>query len=191
MQTNIRVRFLGVVIGLLFLSLVAGWPAKATPLQSSVPGKTALRIPMRTVTGWPTYTPSPTPTATRMPTPTPTPTSHPGRPTLLAPDDGELMPQPVRPATWYFAWGARNGPCNTTITITGPDRGIHQTLYHYPYEYIYSTTVAIPDTALGPWTWQVSVWCPAGSNVSDVRTFFVQPAPVATVYLPVILRGPP
>jgi hypothetical protein len=158
--------FLAITLGLALLLLAAG----RLDLGTAQPG---LLVP--TVTGWPTRTKTitATPTLPGTITVTPTPTSHPGIPQLLEPDDGGLMPQPVAPAEWYFLWDARDGPCWCYLSVGGPGgRGFYVEV-DYPYEYHYRGEV-IPDDALGPWHWSVSVICPLGSNHSETRTFFVE-----------------
>lgn len=125
------------------------------------------------------------PVATAAPTITPTPTSMPGPPELLQPEDGALLPQPVAPQFWYFVWSARDGPCHCYISIQGPG-GLHISQDHIftPYEYRYTTDRFLPDDALGPWSWGVSVQCPLGSNYSESRTFWVKPA--QRLFLPLV-----
>lgn len=182
MTPSIRNWVLGIFAGLAFFPLLAGGPSRPRLIQR--PALTiASRTPVPTVTGWPSHTPSATPTVTIAGTytATPTPTSHPGPANLLTPDDGALMSQPVEPGEWYFAWNGRTGPCWSSITIKGPDsrliqRSVSYTYTRPDYQFIYTTTAYLPDDALGPWTWQVAIGCPAGSSSGEIRTFFVQPA---------------
>lgn len=123
-------------------------------------------------------TPASTDTATS--TPTHTPTSQPGPPALYAPEDGAVLPQPVPPNEWEFHWQARMGPCYTTLGVGGPPGGVGFSVTRYPYEgysYRYTTDEYIPNNALGPYHWSVGVVCPLGTNHSESRTFWVEPAP--------------
>ncbi len=137
-------------------------------------------------------TPTPTPTRTITPTPSPsvTPTSMPGPPTLLAPENGALLPQPVPPDQWYFKWAARTGPCNSTIFIEDPvGRSIVATVDWWPhnyYEFVYTRTTFLPNDALGIWSWMTYVDCPLGHNHSTVYTFTVMLP--SRFYLPVVTK---
>jgi hypothetical protein len=127
----------------------------------------------------PTLTPTNTPTLTI----TPTPTSMPGPPQLLAPANGAILPQPIAPNEWYFEWQARTGPCYCEIHISGPGgRSILGRADYLPngYNYRYVIDEPLPDDALTPWHWGVSVLCSLGSNTSETRTFSVQRASTAT-----------
>jgi hypothetical protein len=130
----------------------------------------------------------------QLPMITPTPTSIPGPPTLIAPADGELLPQPVPPFRWRFIWNARSGPCWGNISINGPGgRNIEAGVSYGPsgYEYVYTQTEFLSDDALSPWIWQTFVNCPLGYNKSVTRTFSVMPASWFNYlyFLPIILRG--
>jgi hypothetical protein len=150
-------------------------PVTATPRRSQ---------PNITITA----TPSPTPTCT--PTDTLTPTSHPGPPTLIAPENGALLPQPVPPHEWHFVWSARTGPCWSSIGVSGPGgRGFYAEIswrINGGYQHTYTQTEYLPDDALTPWCWSVSVTCPLGNNHSDIYTFSVEPA--FHSFLPVLLK---
>jgi hypothetical protein len=117
------------------------------------------------------------PTPTVALAPTATPTGMPDRPVLMHPPEGVVMPQPLPPDTWYFLWDAARGACETAIRIDGPggrrieERNIQ---WQIGYEFEYSGDEQVPDDALGPWHWRVSVTCPQGGNASEVRTFWVQ-----------------
>ena len=131
--------------------------------------------------------PNSAPTMTPMVTVTPTPTSMPGPPQLLQPDDGALLPQPVSPQGWYFAWAARTGPCLCSISIEGPGgRHIWQGGIKYPHEYRYTTDEFLPDDALGPWYWSIYIVCGMGSNHSEWYSFWVEPA--HRLYLPLVRK---
>ena len=129
-----------------------------------------------------------TPTSTN----TPTPTSVPGPPQLIEPGDGALLPQPIPPDEWFFTWSARTGPCYCTISISGPGgRYISDDVYWQETGYVYHYTADdyLPDDALTPWFWSVSVNCLGVYNYSEVRTFSVEPAPFRRVYVPVVVRN--
>ncbi|RPH62265.1 MAG: hypothetical protein EHM81_02575, partial [Chloroflexi bacterium] len=131
-----------------------------------------------TVTKTPGGISTPTPTLTATRTPTLTLTSHPGQPTLLAPDNGAVLPQPVAPNQWHFAWDARKGPCYCTITIQGPGVQISQQVNYYDpggYTFVYQQPTPFADNQLSPWSWAVGVTCPLGSNGSGPRAFSVAP----------------
>jgi hypothetical protein len=106
---------------LMFLGLGFNKNASARNRQASMDAETA------TITRTLTVTLTPTVTSTW----TPTPTSQPGPPALLAPDNGAVLPQPIAPNQWYFAWDARKGPCHCTITIQGPGVQISQNVNYY------------------------------------------------------------
>jgi hypothetical protein len=120
-------------------------------------------------------------------TPTITPTSLPGPPQLSQPADGAVLPQPVSPEAWTFAWTARTGPCYAAIAIDGPGgRRLGSNYVDWAttgYRYEYTAAEVLPDDALSPWNWYVDVICPLGSNRSETRTFSVAPAssPIRTV----------
>ena len=131
------------------------------------------------ISSTPSRSPTPTVSATPKPLVTPTPTSMPGLPTLIAPEDGAVLPQPVPPHRWHFIWEARYGPCWGSIWIRGPGRrSIWAEVNWWPngYQYVYTQTEYLPDDALKPWGWSVTVDCPRGHNVSETRTFSVTPA---------------
>ncbi|HKY84706.1 MAG TPA: CARDB domain-containing protein [Anaerolineales bacterium] len=117
-------------------------------------------------------------------TPTITPTSLPGPPQLSQPADGAVLPQPVSPEAWTFAWTARTGPCYGAITIDGPGgRRLGSNFVDWAttgYRYEYTAAEGLPDDALSPWQWYVDVICPLGSNRSETRTFSVAPSPATT-----------
>jgi hypothetical protein len=154
------------------------------------------------VEGEPTATPTQTPTATHTPTaiptipmptstPTPTSTSIPGPPTLIEPQDEAVLPQPVAPQEWLFTWDACRGPCLCYLVIEGPGgRYISQDSIPPPttgyYQYHYTQDAYLPDDAVGPWYWHVSVCRYAQCNASERRSFWVRPAHV--VYLPIIVQ---
>ena len=148
-------------------------------------GQRVRSAPTPTPTSTPTLTPTHTPTVT----PTPTPTSIPGPPALIQPADDAVLPQPVSPNEWYFSWDARRGPCLCAIYIRGPG-GRHLGDNYVPwqegYEYRYTTDEYLPDDALGPWYWGVSVHCPLANNYSETRIFWVEQAPTR-VYLPLLM----
>lgn len=165
----------------------------ATPTTTNTPTATSTATP--TATNTPTPTPTPTATATptntpaETPTPTASPTSFPGPPILIQPADGAVLPQPVPPNEWYFSWDARRGPCYCSITIEGPgERSLGASPIYSVYEYRYTTDEYLPDDALGPWYWWVEVGCPAGSNQSEIRSFWVERAPSHQVYLPLVTK---
>ncbi len=112
-------------------------------------------------------------------TPSLTPTSYPAPPTLLAPVNGVVLTQPVGSNEWLFHWEARTGPCHSTFSATGPN-GYSISAFVYwqdsspgSYSYHYTRTVPFPADAVGLWTWQVTVICPAGSAQSGTRTFYL------------------
>jgi hypothetical protein len=176
-----------------------------TMTPTSTPTNTPTNTAAPTNTPTSTNTPTTTPTLTLTDTPTPTPTSMPGPPQLFRPTDGAVLPQPVSPNEWYFSWHARGGPCYCSISIGGPGGrrlGDDHITPLEGYKYRYTTDEYLPDDALGPWRWGVSVSCPLGSNRSETRTFWVEPAPTPTstptptitpvpacqVYLPLIME---
>lgn len=171
-----------------------GNPPGPSPTRTRRP--TATRRPTRTpsFTATPTETVMPTLPATSTPTRTVTltPTSHPGPPTLVAPAEGALLPQPVSPHEWRFTWDARYGPCYCSVSIEGPGGRTIQAGPIYPtpqppgYEYRYTGDEYLPDDALGPWQWSVVVTCPQASNQSETRTFNVERA--HWDYLPLLSR---
>ena len=119
-------------------------------------------------------------TETPTPTVTPTPTSMPGPPYLLSPEEGAVMPQPLPPGGWRFTWSAREGPCYSSVTISGPGgRWLSSGAVYPPYSYTYTSAEPIPADALAPWEWWVAVSCPMGSSVSPRRAFSVLPASTA------------
>jgi hypothetical protein len=133
------------------------------------------------------------PQADSTPTPTQTPTSHPGVPTLIAPANGALLPQPVPPFQWTFTWIARTGPCRGCIWILGPDDRFIEATVQYKgqgYQYTFTRTELLPDEALSPWIWTVFVDCPLGHNQSETRRFSVMPAAWFTYihFLPLVLK---
>ena len=129
---------------------------------------------------------APTNTPTIVSAVTPSPTSQPGPPTLIAPADNAVLPQPVAPGAWNFAWEGRAGPCFGGINIDGPggrhveSYGIAPSYNGPTYIYTYTTTEYLPNDALGPWHWHAGIGCPLGSSGSETRTFWVAPAPPAT-----------
>jgi len=110
------------------------------------------------------------------PTNTATPTSQPGVPLLISPADGDLLPQPVSPNFWKFEWSARTGPCRQILDISGPEgRHLHFETPNLSYQY--QTNQYIPETALEPWYWRVTVQCPLGYAISEKREFHVMNIP--------------
>jgi len=141
----------------------------------------------------PSHTPTPTSSVISRQSATWTPTSMPGPPTLIAPEDGALLPQPVPPHQWHFAWAARYGPCWSSIWIRGPGgRSIWAEVNWWPngYQYVYTQTEYLPDDALKPWGWWVTVDCPLGHNTSETRTFSVMPAAwfKFRFFMPILLK---
>lgn len=132
-------------------------------------------IPTLTNTA-PLASPTKTPLLTK--TPTPTSSSVPYPPTLIAPADNAVLPQPVAPNEWVFRWQGR--PCVYKISIYGPDRLIEGIVNNGAMEYHYSTDTYIPDDALTGWTWNVRINCPQGSQFSETRSFSVLPALTST-----------
>jgi hypothetical protein len=131
----------------------------------------------------PQPTPTQSATGSLTPTPTQTPTSYPGPPTLIAPEDDAVLPQPVSPTEWVFQWSARCIPiCTCSINIGTDGYIIPVTLVPSQYDFHYSRAEPFPTEALGPWDWMVHVWCPLGSNYSETHTFWIEPAgPTATL----------
>jgi hypothetical protein len=116
------------------------------------------------------------------PTVTPTPTSIPGPPSLIAPENDTVLPQPIPPRTWGFYWKARTGPCSGGIEITGPEGWFHSADVDYDshlgiYTYMYASPASVPA---GTYEWQTSVLCGFYGNLSEVRRFVVEPLPTAT-----------
>jgi hypothetical protein len=118
----------------------------------------------------------------------------PAPPTLLEPADGEVLPQPVQPYEWRFVWDACREPCVSHLVIEGPG-GRYISAEPTPpstngyYEFRYTGDEYLPDQALAPWHWHVSVCRQSYCNSSERRTFSVEPAHF--VYLPVIMRCEP
>jgi hypothetical protein len=114
-------------------------------------------------------------------------------PTLVAPANDALLPQPVPPLQWNFTWIARMGPCWGRIRILGPGGRFIEATVQYTgqaYQYVYTQTEFIPDDALSPWVWQTFVDCPLGHNQSETRAFSVMPAArfVHIHFLPIVLK---
>ena len=181
--------------GLLICTALSGVLIIVSASATQSAGTTVAQHRMRPfISSTPSHSLAPTLSLIPKPSVTLTPTSMPGPPTLIAPEDGALLPQPVPPHRWHFIWAARMGPCWGSIWIRGPGRrSIWAAVNWWPngYQYVYTQTQYLPDDALKPWGWSVTVDCPLGHNYSETHTFSVMPASWFRFrfFLPILLKN--
>jgi hypothetical protein len=189
--------FVAFVILLSIASRTAGIQPSARAITPTVfvykPYIVLQSTPTPTNTPTPTPTNTPTPTYTPSRTPTRTTTSNPAPPTLIAPDDAVLLPQPVSPEQWVFTWNSCGVPryCWSTLYVYGP---AGQRLTNYGSDgqsrrFVYTSTYYLPLDALGRWTWFVIAYKNYGQSRSETRTFWVaKPPGTRQLFLALILK---
>ena len=162
-----------------------------TPGTTPTPTPTPTYTPGNTPTPTPTYTPGTTPTPTltptytpgTTPTPTPTYTPAPGAPTLIFPEDGEVLDNGRTDwrdyRIWDFGWSDFAGATRYHLYVTqgawynplGVDKddimGSAYSLVSYDY---------VSVGALDGWTWKVRAYADGRwSSWSRTGTFSVEP----------------
>lgn len=172
-----------------------GRPALAQQ-DTATPAATGTVPAPASATVSPTSTPTVTPTATPSATTTSTFGQWQGAPTLVRPDDGAELPQPIDGEEWRFEWTAPNhGICGyngALVTLLDP-LGWQVEINVRSLSYVHRAEHPVPA---GPWSWYVRASCIHGpTSPSERRTFIALPEerdpPAATVFLPYLGRGAP